>query len=91
MDRRLELKVFGTVQGVNFRIHVSRQAKSLGLSGTVRNDPDGSVSITAEGPEDRLEELRDWAEDGPDVAHVTNVHEHWSDATDEFSGFTILQ
>lgn len=89
--RRLELKIFGTVQGVNFRVHVLRQAKGLGLSGYVQNDPTGSVSVVAEGPEDKLEQLRDWAEAGPDVAHVTNVQEHWGEATEEFSGFAIRQ
>ncbi len=65
--------VVGQVQGVGYRAGCFRQANDLGLSGWVRNRPDGSVELEAEGPPDRLEELRLWCEKGPRGAHVTSV------------------
>lgn len=48
------LDVYGLVQGVGFRAAVSRCANSLGICGYVRNNPDGSVTVIAIGPEDRV-------------------------------------
>ncbi len=47
---RWSLKVRGQVQGVGYRAACNRRARELGLSGWVRNCPDGSVAIEAEGP-----------------------------------------
>jgi acylphosphatase len=65
--------VQGQVQGVGYRVGCHRQATDLGLSGWVRNRPDGTVELEAEGPPDRLVELRLWCEKGPLGAHVTSV------------------
>ncbi len=46
--------ISGLVQGVGFRAAVSRCANSLGLVGYVRNNPDGTVTAVAEGPEEKL-------------------------------------
>jgi acylphosphatase len=65
--------VQGLVQGVGYRAGCRRQAINLGLSGWVRNRSDGSVELEAEGPPDRLAELRLWCEKGPGGAHVSSV------------------
>lgn len=83
------MRVFGNVQGVNFRMNAFRRAKKLGLVGEVANEPSGSVLIIAEGPEDKLEALRQWAEEGPESSYVTNVHENWDDATEAYADFTV--
>jgi len=49
----------GRVQGVGFRAFVRREARTLGLTGWVRNEPGGSVHLEAQGAEQQLAELRD--------------------------------
>ena len=49
MTVRLRVRVTGRVQGVGFRDFVRRLARGLGLSGYVRNEPDGSVTAEVEG------------------------------------------
>jgi len=87
--RRLEIVVRGRVQGVAFRWHAQREARSLGLRGWVRNQPDGSVRIVAEGDDTALERLALWAQHGPTHARVDERRIHWSDATGGFADFDI--
>lgn len=70
---RLRMRVTGRVQGVGFRWWVSRQARELGLAGTVRNAPDGTVEVEAEGAAGVLEELRRRLRDGPPAAVVSGI------------------
>lgn len=67
------LKVFGKVQGVGFRYYTHKKANELGLKGYVKNKPDGSVYIEAEGAENNINELIRWCQDGPSWARVTKV------------------
>lgn len=89
MKRRVHLFVSGRVQGVFFRAHTRELARSLGLSGYVRNLPDGRVEIVAEGEEEALRELVAFAQRGPPLARVTGVEERWEPSTGEFPGFSI--
>jgi acylphosphatase len=65
--------VSGVVQGVFFRASTSDKAKELGVRGTVRNEPDGSVRIEAEGTDEALERFLDWCRVGPPAAVVENL------------------
>lgn len=65
--------VSGRVQGVFFRASTQEQAARLSIRGWVRNEPDGSVRIEAEGDEAALQELIDWCRQGPSAAQVTHV------------------
>ena len=65
----------GRVQGVGFRMWVSRQASMLHLSGTVRNRADGAVEIHAEGPAEALRQLEETLRRGPPLAHVDSLTE----------------
>lgn len=67
--------VKGRVQGVGFRWSTSRVARELGLSGTVRNRPDGSVEVHVEGREGDVRRLREWLGEGPASAHVREIEE----------------
>jgi len=67
------LLVSGRVQGVGFRWFVRVVGRKLQLSGWVRNRPDGTVEIAAEGSEDRLAELRALVSRGPEEAEVSGV------------------
>jgi acylphosphatase len=67
--------VRGRVQGVGFRWFVEREAKTLGISGWVRNNSDGSVEVLATGTRDQLSGLRSRLQQGPRAARVDNVQE----------------
>ncbi|MBE0567218.1 MAG: acylphosphatase [Krumholzibacteria bacterium] len=85
--QRLEITVWGRVQGVAFRWHTCARARQLGLVGRVRNRPDGSVRIVAEGPREALEALAAWALRGPDRARVDRRELTWGEATGTFGEF----
>ena len=72
-QERWRLMVRGQVQGVGYRAACCTRATDLGLSGWVRNRPDGSVEIEAEGSPLELTELRIWCEKGPAEAVVNSV------------------
>ena len=65
--------VEGAVQGVGFRYFVRHRASALGLGGRVRNCPDGSVEVLAQGPERALAELEAALWQGPPLALVRRV------------------
>jgi acylphosphatase len=73
MKKHLNITVRGRVQGVGFRYNVRRQALSLGLDGFVRNMPDGSVYIEAEGYQSDLDEFEGWCRVGSSGSRVTDV------------------
>lgn len=77
------------MQGVFFRREVTRLAKLLDISGWVRNLPDGSVEVVAEGDKQKLDELIGFCRIGPSGARVKNVGVDWSDFKNEFRGFRI--
>lgn len=87
--KRVHLFVAGRVQGVFFRAHTRDLAQRLGLTGFVRNLPDGRVEVVAEGPEEKLQELIAFCHHGPPLAHVTGVEIHWEEPTGEFRGFSV--
>jgi acylphosphatase len=86
-NARVHLRIYGQVQGVFFRASTEAEARRLGLTGWVRNCPDGSVEVVAEGPRVKLEALVAWCRHGPARAQVDHVEIEWSEATGEFSGF----
>jgi acylphosphatase len=80
--------VSGRVQGVWFRASTQRQARKLGVRGWVRNLPDGTVELHAEGDAEAVEGLLRWAHGGPPTARVDRVEA--SDAAVEgFEGFVV--
>ena len=67
--------VRGRVQGVGFRWFVEREAHTLGISGWVRNNSDGSVEVLAMGTDEQLSNLRSRLRQGPRAARVDDVEE----------------
>jgi acylphosphatase len=65
----------GRVQGVGFRWFVEAEARTLGLAGWVRNNPDGSVEVLAKGPREQLSALRGRLQQGPRASRVDAVEE----------------
>ncbi len=68
-------RVRGRVQGVGFRAFVQRNGRALGLTGWVRNMPDGSVEVVAQGAPETLALLRDYLAQGPRWAVVREVQD----------------
>ncbi|HKK94467.1 MAG TPA: acylphosphatase [Longimicrobiales bacterium] len=72
---RMAVRLHGRVQGVGFRWWCARTAKGLGVSGDVRNCPDGTVEVRAEGESEALLRFRDRLSDGPPMARVDKVED----------------
>ena len=86
---RLHAVVKGLVQGVNFRYSTVQHAQTLRLTGWVRNLPDGSVEVMAEGSRAALEQLREFLHRGPPHAAVESLQAEWHPAVHEFSRFEV--
>ena len=84
---RLDARVSGMVQAVGFRYWTMGQAEELGLSGEVRNLDDGSVSVVAEGPEQKVRQLLEWLNSGRTPGRVDDVEASMSEASGKFHGF----
>ncbi|MHA1149664.1 MAG: acylphosphatase [Promethearchaeota archaeon] len=85
--KRIQIKVFGYVQGVFFRYTTRKKARRLGLTGFVRNEPDGTVYIEAEGQEENLKELLKFSRKGPKQARVERVEFEYSEPQGKYKGF----
>ncbi len=69
----MRVVVRGEVQGVGYRDATLRRARTLRVMGWVRNGPDGSALVHAEGSESAVDELVAFLHDGPRAARVTEV------------------
>ncbi|HET8904589.1 MAG TPA: acylphosphatase [Saccharospirillum sp.] len=86
-----QLLVKGRVQGVFFRSATEDIAKSLGLTGWVRNLSDGRVEIMAEGQIEKLNALYDWClQGGPPEARVDNIQRTEEPVTGQFADFEVV-
>ncbi|MFO8020234.1 MAG: acylphosphatase [Promethearchaeia archaeon] len=82
--KRIVIDVEGRVQGVFFRYSTKKTARKLGLEGYAQNMSDGSVHIEAQGPKERLEELLEFAKEGPRLARVDNIEYEYRKPVDNF-------
>ena len=90
-QKRIHMLIRGRVQGVFFRASAQREARRLGITGWVKNRPDGSIELLAEGDEDSIKELSSWANHGPSAARVDGVDVRWRGYTGEFPEFLIVE
>jgi acylphosphatase len=90
-DAAAEVIVTGVVQGVGFRYFVYQRARSLTLTGWVRNNPDGSVTSRIEGPSASIHALIDQLKTGPSSAYVRGVSVTWKEYSGEFHSFEITR
>jgi acylphosphatase len=82
---RARVRVRGRVQGVFFRVETRDRASSLGLTGWVRNCPDGTVEAVFEGESERVRSMVDWCGRGPSGASVAAVDVKWEEPAGETS------
>ncbi len=85
-----EYRITGRVQGVFFRVWTRDTALAMGLQGTVKNLPDGSVEAQVLGSRELLEEFEDRLWTGPPAAVVEGVESRTSQAPLPGAGFMIL-
>ncbi|MFD2919628.1 acylphosphatase [Terrimonas rubra] len=71
--KTISIIVSGKVQGVYYRQSTRKQALSLHINGTVKNNADGSVSIIATGTQEQLDQLISWCKQGPPLAKVGHI------------------
>ena len=69
----VDVVVRGRVQGVGFRFQLVEEADGLGITGWVRNEPDGTVAAHFEGAADAVDRLVEWCREGPRYAHVEAI------------------
>ena len=87
--KRVHIFVSGRVQGVAFRGDTQQVARELGLTGWVKNLPDGRVEIIAEGEEQKIKDLIERTKQGPPTAQVNNIDIKWQEYKGEFKNFYI--
>jgi len=90
MNKRVHLYISGVVQGVFFRDSARRIARSLGVSGWVRNLWDGRVEMVVEGDKEAVDKMVEWCHQGPPGAIVKSVEKTEEDYSGEFSDFDII-
>lgn len=83
------LLISGRVQGVFFRDSTRRRARDLGLSGWVRNLPDGRVSAFAQGPVPAVDQFVAWCHEGPPMARVEAVETADAEPDPRLSRFEV--
>jgi acylphosphatase len=71
--KAVQVKVSGRVQGVAFRWEAQREALKLGVTGWVRNEPDGAVAAHLEGDDQAVDAMVAWCRAGPPAARVRDV------------------
>jgi len=91
-NQTLIAQIYGRVQGVFFRVNVKQQALKLNLTGFVKNNQNGAVSVVAEGKKQDLQKLLKYLHKGSSLAKVTKVdYKFTNNFKKHFSKFEILR
>ena len=89
MERAITATITGRVHGVGFRYNTREMAQLLGLTGWVRNRPDGSVELLAQGDSDVLSLFIQFLGSGPPASRVASVEVTETAADPQLSGFRV--
>jgi acylphosphatase len=87
---RVRVKAAGRVQGVAYRFFAEKSAAALGVTGWVRNLPDGRVEVLAEGEAGPIESFLERLKAGPRLARIDSFDVLREPATGEFGDFRIV-
>ncbi len=90
MNKRRHVIIAGRVQGVGFRANTKKTAALLGLTGWVKNMPNGEVEAVFEGDEPSVKAMLDWCHQGPSLARVSHVESHEEPFSGAYATFDIL-
>lgn len=89
MKKHLKIRISGKIQGVWFRDSTKAVANQLGITGFVRNEPDGTVYIEAEGTSSDMSQFLAWCHEGPERAKVERVETEESGQLQGFTDFVV--
>lgn len=84
----LQCVITGKVQGVGYRDYVQEAASGLGLFGYVKNLPDGSVEVVAQGEPDILKQMVEYLHEGSSLSQVLGVAVEWRSSTIVYDDFS---
>jgi len=87
--KQYHLLISGRVQGVGYRVSAYEKGQQLGLTGWVRNRADGRVEMQIQGEQAQLQQMIEWADNGPRFAEVKNIELLEQAISDEFNDFQI--
>lgn len=86
---KIKATVYGTVQGVGFRFTTVHLAKQLNVNGFVRNEPDGTVYVEANGDKENMKQFIEELAKGPSPnARVTKVEIEYDSSMTNYNGFS---
>jgi acylphosphatase len=86
---RAHVLVSGRVQGVYYRSYAQDAARSLGVTGWVRNTTAGQVEAVFEGEEEEVRSMLEWCWRGSPSSSVEKVEVEWEKPTGEFKDFSV--
>lgn len=86
---KAEVTVQGVVQGVGYRFFVLNQARLYDVKGYVKNMPDGTVQVVAEGDKGIVKDFVERLRIGPLSAHVTGIDVKWHEKDSGFTEFRL--
>jgi len=89
MNQQVIVHISGRVQGVGYRYFVLQLARSLNLTGYVRNLRDGRVEVIAEGEELALKSFLEELQQGPAGASAIQVETKWQETKGDFANFEV--
>jgi acylphosphatase len=87
--KRVSIAAGGIVQGVCFRYYAQRKAEELGLTGWVRNVPDGRIEAVVEGDDGAVDRMVKWFRHGPPGAQVDEFNAREEPYRGEFNDFRV--
>jgi len=82
--------IYGKVQGVQYRVYAQDSAVELDLVGYVKNMPDGTVVVLAQGMPDVLKEFVEYLHEGSLSSKVDSVSVDWQTPKRTFTEFSVL-
>jgi acylphosphatase len=88
---RARVLITGLVQGVYYRAHARHKAMRLGITGWIRNRPNGAVEAVFEGNEPAVRAMLQWCRLGSPGARVSDVAVTWEPPTGEFNRFAVRE
>ena len=86
---QLHAIIHGRVQGVFFRDTAKRFAEEFGICGSVKNLPDGTVEMIAQGEKEAIEKLLDTLKEHPGMASISKIDKTFGECKEEIQGFHV--
>lgn len=88
--KTVHVLICGFVQGVGYRHFVRSHARESGLTGWVKNLPDGRVEAVFQGSKENIEKMIELCRKGSFLAEVEDVDVEWKEMEESFSDFKII-